>query len=84
MYDVGAFDLKLKTVITNENLDRVGRLHGLDAYIDNNAMQRTKGPGLVTVASTIEAILGAVYLDSGNDVQKVKDVMEVLGLVIQG
>jgi len=62
---------------SNTNLDRVGRENGLDMYINTNPAQgRTMSP--ITMTVTVEAVLGAVYLDSGMD--DVKKVMEKLGL----
>lgn len=56
----------------NANLDRVGRELGLERFIYGVL-------GGKTVADTVEAILGAVYLDSG--LKKVKEVMDTLDLV---
>lgn len=68
----------MQEVGSNANLDRAGRLHGLDAFISRNPSQgRQISP--VTMTATVEAILGAVYLDSGID--RVSEVMETLGLV---
>lgn len=57
---------------SNANLDRVGREIGLERFIYGDH-------GGKTVADTVEAILGAVYLDSG--FKKVKEVMDRLDLV---
>lgn len=57
----------------------IGRQNGLQVYINNNPSQL----GVVsdkTLATTVEAILGAVYLDSGKDLDIVKAVMRALGL----
>lgn len=68
----------LQQVGSNANLDRVGRLNGLDAFICRNPSQGGHiSP--VTMTATVEAILGAVYLDSGID--NVSQVMQTLGLV---
>ena len=63
---------------SNANLNRLGRLHSLDEFICRNPSQA----GYIsqnTMASTVEAILGAVYLDRGID--HVSQVMQTLGLV---
>ena len=63
---------------SNANLDRVGRLYWLDDFICRNPSQA----GYIspnTMAATVEAILGAVYLDGGID--HVSQVMQTLGLV---
>ena len=68
----------MQQVGSNANLDRMGRLHGLDIYVCRNPAQG----GYVspaTMTATVEAILGAVYLDGGID--DVSRVMQTLGLV---
>ena len=68
----------MQQVGSNANLDRMGRLHGLDAFVCRNPAQAGQiSP--VTMTATVEAILGAVYLDSGID--DVSRVMQTLGLV---
>lgn len=68
----------VQQVGSNANLDRMGRLHGLDAMVCRNPSQGAHiSP--VTMTATVEAILGAVYLDSGID--EVSRVMQILGLV---
>ena len=67
----------MQTLGSNANLHRIGLELGLERFINT--------PGLVSaatvrsVADTVEAILGAIYLDSG--LEDVKDVMDALGLV---
>lgn len=68
----------VQQVGSNANLDSIGRLHGLDALVCRNPSQG----GYIspaTMTATVEAILGAVYLDSGID--DVSRVMQTLGLV---
>lgn len=65
-------------VASNDNLVRVGRLHWLDNFICGNPSQAGYIPPK-TMADTVEAILGAVYLDGG--IQCVGQVMKTLGLV---
>ncbi len=56
----------------NANLDRQARALGLEKFIS--------GPlGGKAVADTVEAILGAIYLDS--NMEKAKNVVEVLDLL---
>lgn len=62
----------------NVNLDNVGKRVGLQDFIN-------KSPGQLSVAkqtmsATVEAILGAVFLDSGG-LDAVGNVMDILGLV---
>lgn len=70
-------DQILTSIGSNANLNSVGRRNGLNSFVHGNPSQR----GLVppnTMAATVEAILGAVFLDSG--LQSVAEVMQTLGL----
>lgn len=64
---------------SNANLDMVGRTNGLDALINKNPSDKDAPVGAITMAGTIEAIIGAVYLDSG--MKSVTGVMQNLGLM---
>ena len=68
----------VSSVGSNTNLDRVGRLHGLDTYVSRNPSQgHYISPA--TMSATVEAILGGVYIDGGID--NASQVMQLLGLV---
>ena len=68
----------MQQIGSNANLDHVGRLYGLDAFVCSNPAQGSYvSPN--TMTATVEAILGAVYLDGG--IESVSQVMETLGLV---
>lgn len=57
------FSQTLSQVASNANLDRIGRQRGLQTFVNKNPSQgRDVSP--ITMAATVEAILGAVYLDS--------------------
>lgn len=72
------FDQIRQAVGSNTNLDRIGRVTGLVAFVNRNPS--TLGAvSPVTMSATVEAVLGAVYLDS--DMNTVKRVMNTLGLV---
>ncbi len=71
-WSLGNFSNIATAVGSNANLNRIGREIGLERFIYGNV-------GGKTVADTVEAILGAIYLDSG--LKKVKDVMDSLDLV---
>ncbi|KAI4121863.1 MAG: hypothetical protein LQ341_007361, partial [Variospora aurantia] len=62
---------------SNANLNIVGRTANIDTFVNLSGAQRTVAP--LTMAVTVEAILGAVYLDS-KGIAAVKAVMEKLGL----
>ena len=75
---IGRASAITQRVGSNANLDRIGRLYGLDDLVCPNPAQ----PGYIspnTMAATVEAILGAVYLDGG--ITSVSQVMQTLGLV---
>ncbi|CAD6593755.1 MAG: hypothetical protein ASARMPRED_007912 [Alectoria sarmentosa] len=72
------FDQIRQQVAGNPNLDRIGRATGLVAFV----IHSPSSLGVVsriTMSATVEAILGAVYLDS--DMNTVRRVMTTLGLV---
>ncbi|KFZ19976.1 hypothetical protein V501_00374 [Pseudogymnoascus sp. VKM F-4519 (FW-2642)] len=75
----GDMQNSLSYIGSNANLDRVGRLNNLDAIVNRNPSQ----PGAVaanTLTATFEAIIGAVYLDSGGTTTRARLVMGKLGL----
>ena len=73
------------SVGTNENLNIVGREHGLQSLINDHpgriALRKARLEGIapLTMAGTVEAILGAVYMDGG--MEPVAEVMQKLGIV---
>ena len=58
----------------------VGRAKGLDALINKNPCDKDYAVGGRTIADTIEAIIGAVYVDSNSNVKIVKEVMRNLDM----
>lgn len=75
----GQIQSTVSYVGANANLSAVGLASGLSTVI--NAHPGQFGPvGPVTVASTVEAILGAVWYDSGKDLGAVRRVMQTLEL----
>ena len=72
------FSQTLSQVACNANLDRIGRQLGLQRFVNGNPSQgQVVSP--ITMAATMEAILGAVYLDS--NLETVGEVMQTLGLI---
>jgi len=67
----------LERVASNYNLDMIGRKYHLDTIIRATRQDNVE-PASNYVAGTVEAILGATYLDSG--MTSVKMVMSNLGL----
>ena len=54
-----------------------------DAYIDQHVIVNPGHVGRVsvkTLATTVEAILGAIHLDTGKDIEAVGRAMALLGL----
>lgn len=72
-------DRIIQQVAANANLDRVGRLLGLDGHVNRRGIGAWGVVAPRTMCDTVEAILGAVYVDGG--VGAVRLVMGRLGLV---
>lgn len=64
---------------SNANLYMVGRTNGLDTLINKNPSSKDAPVGPTVMAGTIEAIIGAVYIDG--DMISVAKVMQNLGLM---
>ena len=74
----GNFDAIRQSVANNANLERIGNESGLVTFV--NLHRGSLGVvSKVIMTATVEAVLGAVYLDSNMDT--VKRVMNTLGLV---
>ena len=69
----------LEEVTTNTNLNYVGKNLCLDQYVNRSGTGNSGSVAPKTMATTMEAILGAVYYDGGMDA--VKKVMKTMGLV---
>ncbi|KAJ9663579.1 hypothetical protein H2201_005540 [Coniosporium apollinis] len=76
--DRAVVDQILSSVGSNANLNSVGQRNGLSSFVNGNPSQRGVVPPN-TMAATVEATLGAVFLDSG--LQSVAEVMQTLGLM---
>lgn len=59
------------TRATNENLANIGFVLGIDVYIQLNPSAQGVVPGRL-MATTIEAIVGAVYLDCKRNIEVVR------------
>ncbi|KAI4215355.1 MAG: hypothetical protein LQ351_002255 [Letrouitia transgressa] len=71
------FNCARQEVGCNKNLNIIGRQNGLDRLIILAGGARQ--PSVGTMAATVEAIIGAVYLDSG--MTQAKGVIQTLGLL---
>lgn len=74
---LGGFQSEFAFIGSNNNLDAIGRQWQLQNFIVNNPSQG-EFVSSGTMATTVEAILGAVYLDGG--LSAVEQVMARLGL----
>ncbi|CAI7676664.1 unnamed protein product [Penicillium pancosmium] len=72
-------DLQSKIVGTNVNLSLVGFRRGLDGRIRPNPAQNYVQEKLM--ATTVEAIIGAVYIDSGENIVVTRQFIVNLGLL---
>lgn len=76
---IGIADRLIQAVGSNANLNRIGRAIGLSDCVNNNPAQG----GVVspaTMTTTVEAILGAIYLDSEQNIEAIQTAMELMGL----
>jgi ribonuclease-3 len=69
----------VKTLCGNTKLNQVAQKSGLVNYVTKNPSQEGQVPQ-ETAASTVEAVVGAVYLDCGKDTATVKQVLEAINL----
>jgi ribonuclease-3 len=70
---------KVKNLCRNRKLNQVAQECGLVKYVTKNPCQQGDVPQ-ETAASTVEAVIGAVYLDCGKDISMVKKVLEAISL----
>ncbi|USW56406.1 Putative ribonuclease III domain-containing protein [Septoria linicola] len=66
-------------VLSNANLDVVGRAQGLERFLVLNDIYQKVSPYMV--ATAVEAIFGAIYYDSGMDAKVVRRGMLAFGLL---
>lgn len=77
----GVADSRLQAIAGNTNLARVGHECNLDAHIVTHPGHRSAISNK-TLATTVEALLGAIFLDSGKDLEAVKTAMETMGIEV--
>jgi ribonuclease-3 len=70
---------RVKDLGRNKKLNEVAQASGLVKHVVKNPCQHGQVPQ-ETAASTVEALVGAVYLDSGEDMEIVKKVLEAINL----
>jgi ribonuclease-3 len=69
----------LKSRACNRTLNARGQQWSLDQFVNKNPLQNG-GVSETIRANTVEAIIGAVWLDSGRNAAQVDLVMEKMGL----
>lgn len=81
-YNKGLYKGAINDIVSakgrNAYLTVQGFHNNLDEFIFKNPSQPDISKGLM--ADTVEAILGAVYLDSGKDISAVQDVMKTFNI----
>jgi ribonuclease-3 len=70
---------KVKNLCRNRKLNQVAQESGLLNHVAKNPCQQGHVPQEMA-ASTVEAVVGAVYLDCGKDISTVKRVLEAIKL----
>lgn len=64
---------------TNDALSQRGRQQGLADLVIKHPCQQHRVPK-TTLASSMEAVIGAVWIDSGKNLEQVRTTMEKLGI----
>ncbi|KAJ5517495.1 hypothetical protein N7527_009055 [Penicillium freii] len=75
----GEITISRDSRVSNENLKRLGESLGLNAYFRLNPSSQGVVPRSM-MATTMEAIIGAVYLDSGKDMATTRALVNRLGI----
>nr|KAJ6111138.1 hypothetical protein N7486_003373 [Penicillium sp. IBT 16267x] len=76
----GEIQKVITDVACNTNLCKKGLALGLDPFIVKNPSQRCELAGKNVMATTMKAILGAVFYDSNKNLDACEKVMAALGL----
>jgi dsRNA-specific ribonuclease len=75
----GDINIRLKRIVNNHNLTEYCNSTRLTKYINNNWAQGDSVSSKTKLA-TFEAVVGAVYLDSGQNMGQVRTIMCTLGV----
>ena len=68
---------RIKNLCRNAKLNQIAQRSGISNHITKNPSQQGRVPQ-ETAASTVEALVGAVYLDCGKDMSRVMQVLEAI------
>ena len=74
-------DARLDFVTSDNHLDGKGTDAALGPFIIRGLAQQSRPVAQVTMAETVRAILGAVYIDVGQAIGRVTPVMQALLIV---
>jgi len=70
----------LADIGSNKSLEAIAKQLDLDRFIIKNPSQKGEEASRVTLASTVEALIGAVWIDSKQDFNQVQSVIRKLGI----
>lgn len=70
----------LADIGSNKSLEAIAKQLDLDRFIIKNPSQKNEEASRVTLASTVEALIGAVWVDSKQDFNQVQSVIRNLGI----
>jgi ribonuclease III len=70
----------IQELACNDKLKVIAWLNGLDRFLVQIPSHKGR-PSRNFLASATEALVGAVWLDSGRDIQAVQSVIETLGIL---
>lgn len=70
----------LADIGSNKSLEAIAKQLDLDRFIIKNKSQKGAEASRVTLASTVEALIGAVWVDSRQDFNQVQSVIRNLGI----
>lgn len=73
----GTTDRKVQSLVSDENLANIAETHGIASHLAG-WYQRGQVPSKKAKATTVEAIIGAVWFDSGKDLEAVKKILPAL------
>lgn len=73
----------VQSIASNANLAKVARDIGLDKYIVLHPGQASSAPTERTLATALEAVLGAIDYDSGESAGAVRTAMGMIGLIAE-
>lgn len=81
MMNPGSGHTTLVSAACNRNLEKCGRDNGLDRYINKNRSFANEIVPPRCMSATVEALIGAMFLDTGESLKTVKVATRGLGLL---